>query len=54
MKMTSVSKKKKLKSSYCWRGALKEKDLKIKRILFFTPALRQKLKKQARKDIDYE
>jgi hypothetical protein len=50
--MASKNKKKKLKNSYCWGGALKEKDLKIKKILFYNSALRQKLKQQARKEYE--
>ena len=42
--MSSKNKKKKLKNSYCWGGALKEKDIKLKRLLFFNSAMRQKLK----------
>jgi hypothetical protein len=52
--MSSQNKKKKLKNSYCCGGALKEKDFRLKRILFFTSALRKKLKNQARKDIELE
>lgn len=42
--MASCKKIKKLKNSYCWRGALKEKSMKIKRVLFYTPSLRRILK----------
>ncbi len=52
--MSSSNKKKKLKNSYYWVGALKEKDLRLKRYLFFTSAYRRKLKQQARKDANEE
>lgn len=41
--MSSENKKKKLKNSYCVKGALKEKSLKLKRVLFYTSSLRKKL-----------
>lgn len=41
--MSSKNKKKKLKNSYCVKGALKEKSLKLKRVLFYTSSLRKKL-----------
>lgn len=50
--MSSKNKKKKLKNSYCGVGALKEKDRRLKRHLFFTSALRKKIKNQARKEYE--
>ena len=41
--MSSENKKKKLKNSYCAKGTLKEKSLKLKRVLFYTSSLRKKL-----------
>lgn len=41
--MASENKKKKLKNSYCWVGALKNKDLKSKRVLFYTSSQRKEL-----------
>lgn len=34
--MASEKKKRKLKKSYCCKGALKNKTLKLKKVLFFT------------------
>ena len=42
--MTSVNKKKKLKNSYCVPSMLKNKEKGPKRLAFFTPSLRKKLK----------
>ena len=39
--MASENKKKKLKNSYCVKGMLKNKDLKLKRIAFFTSSQRK-------------
>lgn len=50
--MASSNKKKKLKNSYCWVGALKEKDLRLKRILFFTSSYRKKIKADTRKELE--
>ena len=44
--MASENKKRKLKNSYCVGGALKEKKMKLKRILFFTPSKRKEIKNQ--------
>ena len=44
--MASENKKRKLKNSYCVGGALKEKKMKMKRILFFTPSKRKEIKSQ--------
>ncbi len=41
--MSSEKKKRKLKNSHLWKGGLKLKDLKIKRLAFYTSALRKKL-----------
>jgi len=43
--MTSENKKKKLRNSYCVPGELKKKTKGPKRLAFFTPSLRQELKK---------
>lgn len=42
--MVSVNKKKKLKNSYCTPGMLKNKRKGPKRVAFFTPSLRKKVK----------
>jgi len=42
--MPSEKKKRKLKNSYCSKGTLKNKNTRLKRVLFFTPSLRKKLK----------
>jgi hypothetical protein len=39
--MASENKKRKLKNSYCNPSALKEKNMKMKRVLFFTPSERK-------------
>lgn len=49
--MASTNKKKKLKNSYCTPSALKEKDMKLKRLLFFTSSKRHQLKRQAEKEL---
>ena len=41
--MASQKKKNKLKNSYCWVGALKNKKLKLKRVLFYTSSKRKEL-----------
>lgn len=43
--MSSKNKKNKHKNAYLNPGGLKEKDMKIKRLLFFTSSKRQQLKK---------
>ena len=45
--MASENKKRKLKNSYCVGGALKEKKMKMKRVLFFTPSMRKEIKSQS-------
>ncbi len=52
--MASSNKKKKLKNSYCCGGALKERDFRIKRLLFFTPSYRRMIKRQTRKEVENE
>jgi hypothetical protein len=44
--MTSVNKKNKLKRSRAWRGAMKEKRVKLRRGLFFNAAQRKSNNKQ--------
>lgn len=39
--MASEKKKRKLKNSYCGYWALKNKNLKLKRVLFFTSSQRK-------------
>ena len=39
--MASEKKKNKLKNSYCVKGMLKNKDLKLKRTAFFTSSQRK-------------
>lgn len=39
--MASENKKNKLKNSYCVKGMLKNKDLKLKRTTFFTSSQRK-------------
>lgn len=41
--MASEKKKRKLKNSYCVYGALKNKTLKLKRVLFYTSSQRKML-----------
>ena len=48
--MASQKKKNKLKNSYCWSGALKNKKLKLKRVLFYTSSQRQTEKKLLNKE----
>lgn len=50
--MTSKNKMNKLKNSYCVPSTLKEKDLRLKRLLFFTPSLRRKLKQETLKELE--
>lgn len=45
--MASINKKKKARNSYC-HGSLKEKDMKIKQVLFFNSCVRKKLKNNLR------
>lgn len=47
--MASINKKKKAKNSYLLNGAEKEKGIKIKRLMYFTKADRQKNKDICRK-----
>ena len=44
--MASKSKMKKLKNSHCLRGALKNKSLKLKRVLFFSASQRRQEKRK--------
>lgn len=48
--MASEKKKRKLKNSYCWYGALKNKKLKLKRVLFFTSSQRKAEKEKINED----
>lgn len=48
--MASEKKKRKLKNSYCWYGALKNKKLKLKRVLFFTSSQRKAEKEKIKED----
>ena len=41
--MASQKKKNKLKNSHCVKGVLKNKDLKCKRLAFYTSSLRKEL-----------
>lgn len=41
--MASEKKKRKLKNSYCGYWALKNKTMKLKRVLFYTPSQRKVL-----------
>ena len=50
--MSSKNKKNKHKNAYLWPGGLKEKDMKIKRLLFFTSAKRRELKKIKPEDLE--
>ena len=52
--MASQKKKNKLKNSYCWGGALKNKKLKLKRVLFYTSSQRQAEKKLFKRGVDYD
>ena len=45
--MASINKRKKAVKSYC-NGSLKEKDMKMKRVLFFNSCVRKKLKNDLR------
>ena len=45
--MSSINKKKKARNSYC-HGSLKEKDMKMKRVLFFNSCVRKNLKNDLR------
>lgn len=47
--MASENKKRKLKNSYCAGGALKEKRMKLRRVLFFTSSKRKDIKSQTLK-----
>jgi len=44
--MASENKKRKLKNSYCVGSMLKNKDIKLKRVAFFTPSKRKKDKNE--------
>lgn len=48
--MASENKKRKLKNSFCCKGALKNTKLKLKRVLFFTSSERKQNKAQTRKE----
>ena len=48
--MASEKKKRKLKNSYCCYGALKNKKLKLKRVLFFTSSQRKAEKEKIKED----
>lgn len=50
--MSSKKKKNKLKNAYLWAGALKEKRMKIKRLLFFTPSKRKFIKRITKEDLE--
>ena len=51
--MASENKKKKLKNSYCWGGALKIKSPnRLKRILFFTPSERKRVKDETSREVE--
>lgn len=50
--MSSKKKKNKLKNAYLWPGGLKEKKLKIKRLLFFTPSKRKSIKRITKEDFE--
>ena len=41
--MSSEKKKRKLKNSYCVKGFLKNKKIKLKRVLFYTSSQRKNL-----------
>jgi hypothetical protein len=45
--MASINKKKKARNSYC-HGSLKEKDMIMKRVLFFNSCVRKNLKNDLR------
>lgn len=47
--MASEKKKRKLKNSYCCKSALKNKTLKLKKVLFFTSSQR-KAEKEIKED----
>lgn len=48
--MASEKKKRKLKNSYCGYWALKNKKLKLKRVLFFTSSQRKQEKEKLLKE----
>lgn len=48
--MASEKKKRKLKNSYCDYGALKNKKIKLKRVLFFTSSQRKQEKEKLLKE----
>jgi hypothetical protein len=50
--MSSKKKKNKLKNAYLWPGGLKEKDMKIKRLLFFTSSKRKSIKRITKEDLE--
>ena len=50
--MASENKKRKLKNNYCCGGALKEKEMKIKRLLFYNQSKRQAGKRAAMEYLD--
>lgn len=50
--MASKKKWNKVKNAYLWKTMMKNKNLHLKRILFFTPAQRKQLKKELKQIID--
>ena len=50
--MSSKKKKNKHKNAHMWPGGLKEKDMKIKHLLFFTSSMRRNLNKLTDKDLE--
>jgi hypothetical protein len=48
--MASEKKKRKLKNSYCGYWALKNKKMKLKRVLFFTSSQRKQEKEKLLKE----
>ena len=51
--MASENKKRKQFNSYC-KGSLTNKDIKLKRIMFFNSAKRQEMKQQLKNFEEYE
>ena len=50
--MASKKKWNKLKNAYLWKTTMKNKNLRLKRLLFFTSAQRKQLKKELKQIID--
>ena len=48
--MASEKKKRKLKNSYCVGSMLKNKEVKLKRVAFFTPSKRKEEKKNSKQN----